>query len=75
MQMLLLGGGDAEGLLHKTIGLVAVTFRLAVIVVLVATTARIRCLASPPPSAKTTSPLALHLSVCEKATRDSARAP
>lgn len=43
--MLALGGGDAERLLHETVGLISVAVRLAVVGGIVTATARIWCLA------------------------------
>lgn len=45
VQVLALGSRDAEGLLHETIGLVAVAIWLAIVGHVVATASRVRCLA------------------------------
>lgn len=74
--MLAARGGDAKGLLHETVGLVAVALGLVVVHVFLGTRARVGRLAiSSAIWAKATSSLALHFTVGEKATRDSAGAP
>lgn len=68
MEVLAVGGGDAERLLHKPIRLVSVALGLAIVLVLVATAARLGRLAGSSLSVgKTTSPLALHLAVGQEA--------
>lgn len=47
--MLALRCGDAEGLLHEAVGLVPVPIGLTVVVILVATAARVWGLAGAPP--------------------------
>jgi hypothetical protein len=76
MEMLASRGSDAEGLLHQTIGLVAVTLGLTIVVVLVAGAAAVGRLAGSPAGAAETAPsFALHLSIREKASRDPTGAP
>lgn len=76
MEVLARRCGDTEGLLHKTVCLVTVALRLAIILILVAGTTRLRGLAIvSPPIAEATASLALHLAVGEEAAGDSAGAP
>lgn len=75
MEVLASGGGDAKGLLHKTVGLVSISLRLAVILVLVATAARVGRLAGVSSTGEATTSLALHFAVGQEATRHSAGAP
>lgn len=67
--------GDAERLLHQTVGLVSVSLGLAVVLVLVATASRVGRLASVPSAREATSSLALHFPVGQEAARHSAGAP
>jgi hypothetical protein len=85
VEMLATLRGDTEGLLHQPIDLVPVPVWLAVVLVLVATAARVRRLASTAPStglllllllsSKATPTLALHFSVGQEATGHSTRTP
>jgi hypothetical protein len=77
VEMLSRRGGDAEGLLHEPVGFVSIAIRFSVILVLVASAARVRSLprASPTPAAKGVPPLAFHLPVSQEAPRHTAGAP
>lgn len=75
MEVLAVGSGDAEGLLHEAIGLVPVAFGFAVVLVLVATTSRVGRLAGVSSAGKATAPLALHFAVRQETARHSAGAP
>lgn len=69
-------GGDAKGLLHEAIGLVAVALGLVVVHVLVAVAARLGRLAvASAAGAKAAASLALHFAVGEEAAGDAAGAP
>lgn len=76
MKVLAGRSGDAEGLLHQTVRLVSVALRLAVLLVFVATAARVGSLAgTTSAAAKAATALALHLAVCQEAARNSAGTP
>lgn len=76
MQVLSGRCGDAEGLLHETVGFVPVSFRLPVVLVFVATATGIRSLASASSSAaEPTTSLALHLPVRQEAPGNAAGTP
>ena len=67
---------DAERLLHQTIGLIPVALRLAIVVVLITSPARLPILVgSPPGGAEATASLALHLPVRQKTPRNPASTP
>lgn len=72
VKVLVVGSGDAEGLLHETVGLVAVALGLAVVKILVAHAA---VLAGATAGAKAAASLALHFAVGEEAAGDTAGAP
>lgn len=74
MEVLAGRGGDAKGLLHQTVGLVAVALWLVVVHVVLGTRVG-RLAVSSAVGAKAASSLALHFTVGEKAARDSAGAP
>ena len=68
--------GDAERLLRQAVGLVPVTVRFPIVLVLVTTAARVRSLPSASPAAaECVPPLALHLSIGQEAPRHAAGAP
>jgi hypothetical protein len=68
--------GDAEGLLSQAVGLVPVSIRLAVVVILVTTATRIGSLpCASPPAAKRVPPLSFHLPICQEAAGYAASAP
>lgn len=78
VKMLTLRSGDTEGLFHKPVRLVAISIWLSVILVFVATAARIGSFTTGTPtprSSKSTSSLSLHLAICEKAPRYAASTP
>ena len=76
VEVLAVGGRDAEGLLHQAVCLVAVPLGLAVVLVLVATAARVGRLAGGAPSrAEASASLAFHLAVRQEAARHAAGAP
>lgn len=76
VQVLASRGRDAKRLLHKTIGLVSVSFRFAIVVVFVTTATRFGSLAvASSPSAETATSLAFHFAVRQKAAGYSAGAP
>lgn len=76
MQVLPGRSSDAEGLLHEPIRFVSVPIRLSLVMVLVATAARVGGFTSTSPAApKTASSLALHLPIGEETTGDAAGTP
>lgn len=77
MKVLAALGRDAEGLLHKTVGLVSVSVWLVVLLVLVTRASRVwrLALAAPLGASIAASPLSLHFPVREEAPRHTTRAP
>ena len=80
VEMLSIGGGDAERLLHQAIWLVSVPiWPLSIHILVSITAAAVGGLSCHSPYWRwhelASAPLALHFSVCEKASRDSACAP
>jgi len=74
--MLAGGGGDAERLLHQAVCLVSVSLRLSIVLILVATASRVWSFTTTSSvGVEASAALALHLTVCEEASRNPTGTP